>query len=48
MSNEKRNPIRVHIGPPKDYCMACGEAVPEGWEVCPRCWDECFNMSDVK
>lgn len=44
MSDEKKTePIKVHIGPSIDRCMVCGEVVPEGYEVCPRCWDEFLN-----
>ena len=41
--SDKKKPVRVHIGPSVDRCMVCGEIVPEGYEVCPRCWDEFLN-----
>ena len=44
MSEDKRvKPIRVHIEPSVDRCIICGEIVPEGYEVCPYCWDEYFS-----
>ncbi len=27
----------VHRGPDVDYCVVCGEIVPEGTEVCSGC-----------
>jgi hypothetical protein len=24
-----------------DRCVCCGAEIPEGWQVCPRCEDQC-------
>ena len=34
---------RVHLGPNVDYCVVCGEIVPEGTTVCSGCWKEHFE-----
>ncbi len=39
--NEKKSkPIQIRVGPSVDYCVICGERVPEGYDICPLCRDK--------
>ena len=41
--DNKKSACKSRIILDTDYCVVCGEIVPEGTQVCSGCWKEHFG-----